>query len=397
MHQVLVTLSGIVVGCTLIIMFYTAVRTQWPSNYASATNDYGMIINRTIFRYVAFALAPTYFISLIVGTTVARAGGSGLIVATSIGLFHACAMYGVHIFRTLRYDRSGTRHPTLVLDVSLIIGVLSVAMIAGLGPGPLAFLVPPIDEFFKSLWTTVFVAILGVIVIAKTRVSVDVVRLVEKSRRELGRELIIFAKQQALTYGADPDLVEAILLTENLQRPRWFRFLERVKGKFFPAGSYGVMQVSASKPLSDEESITLAITQYLAGTALKVTEYGSFDSDQARSMLARYNDNPNFVQVALDVLWVTWDQNHPYQPPSPEVRAIEEGPQVEAIEAEKYESTLSIPKERLDLLTQVLQSMLLANSLLLTAPDPELRQLKASLDVFISSMPSRSAVTARSE
>jgi hypothetical protein len=302
MHQAIVTLTGVVAGCALILLFYTAVRTQWPSNYASSTNDYGMIINRTIIRYFAFALAPTYFISLIVGTTVARAGGRALIVVACVGLFHTCKTYAVHIYKTLRYDHSGTRYPTLLLEASLVAGVLAVAILAGLGPGPLGFLVPPVDEFFKSLWTTAFVAILGVVLLARTQVSVDVGRLIRKSRREVGQELISLARRQAVAYGADPDVVEAVLLTENLQRPSWFRFLERIKGRFFPAGSYGIMQVHASKPLSDRESITLAITEHLFGATLRPNKHGGFDYSGAETLLARYNSNPNFVEVAVQVL-----------------------------------------------------------------------------------------------
>jgi hypothetical protein len=388
MHQAVVTLTGVVAGCALILLFYTAVRTQWPSNYASSTNDYGMIINRTVVRYVGFALAPTYFISLIVGTTVARAGGNALVVVACVGLFQTCKTYAVHIYKTIRYDHSGTRYPTLLLEATLVVSVLLVAVLAGLGPGPFAFLVPPVDEFFKSLWTTAFIAILGVVVLSRTRVSVDIGRLIKKSRREVGSELLTYARQQATAHNTDPDLVEAVLLTENLQRPSWFRLLERIKGRFFPAGSYGVMQVYAPRPLGDRESITLAIAEHLFGAAVGTTKYGGFDYGDAKTLLARYNDNPNFVEVALQVLSQVWYENHPSQPPTRPVQAVVN---------KGSESAPSVDRARINLIAQVTQSIVTANLLLLTAPESELSQLKAHLDSFVASASNRSVSTEQSQ
>lgn len=227
-----------------------------------------MIVNRTIFRYAVFALGPPYVVALLVGTTVRRAGGPGLLVAFLIGVFQVCYLRVRETRWTLRYNHTAMRMPTLALETALAVGALAAATLGGLGPGRLTFVVPPIDEYFKSLWGTILVAILAAIVIAKTRVQLDVGRLVNRSRKEVGLRLRALARSEATRVGADADLVEAILLTENLQRPKWFRQLERVKGSLFPRGSYGVMQVTADRPISDDESIVRAVEDHLRGSTL---------------------------------------------------------------------------------------------------------------------------------
>jgi cell shape-determining protein MreD len=226
-NWVLPTLIGAVIGSIVIYLFYTAVRTRWPSNYASSANDFGMVVNRTVFRYAVFALGPTYVVALLVGTTVSRSGGAGLVTAFLIGIFRVgCYYYVRSVYRTIRHNHTATRTPTIILDVAISVCVLIAATLGGLGPGRFGFLVPPIEEFFRSLWGTVFVAILAAIVIAKTNVQFNVSRLVRRSRREVGPELLELVRKEAREAGVDATLAETVVLTENLQRPKWFRSFE---------------------------------------------------------------------------------------------------------------------------------------------------------------------------
>lgn len=232
-NWVLPTLIGAAIGSMVIYLFYTAVRTRWPSNYASSANDFGMVVNRTVLRYVVFALGPTYVVALLVGTTISRSGGAGLVTAFLIGVFRISYYYVRSVYRTIRHNHTATRIPTIILDVTISACVLVAATLGGLGPGRFGFLVPPIEEFFKSLWGTVFVAIIAAIVIAKTNVQFNVGRLVRRSRREVGPELLELVRREAREAGVDATLAEAVLLTENLQRPKWFRTFERMKGTSF--------------------------------------------------------------------------------------------------------------------------------------------------------------------
>jgi hypothetical protein len=392
--SILLLIAGTAVGAALIFLFYTAVRTRWPAHYASSSDDFGMIVNRTIFRYAVFALGPPYVVALLVGTTVRRAGGPGLLVAFLIGVFQVCYLRVRETRWTLRYNHTAMRMPTLALETALAVGALAAATLGGLGPGRLTFVVPPIDEYFKSLWGTILVAILAAIVIAKTRVQLDVGRLVNRSRKEVGLRLRALARSEATRVGADADLVEAILLTENLQRPKWFRQLERVKGSLFPRGSYGVMQVTADRPISDDESIVRAVEDHLRGSTLTRSGDGYPEYESLKRALTHYNKDSAFVELGMQIFY------HVYHPQSVEQqRGVANGDRdvtttVEAADQVREEETKrseidGTSKERAELLGQAARLCIVATMTLSTATVDELRTLNQSVAEFLAKQVAR--------
>jgi hypothetical protein len=387
---------GIVVGAAVVYLFYDAVRTRWPANYASSSNDFGMIVNRTMLRYAAFALGPPYIVALLASTTVGRAGGSGMLVAILIGVFQVSHFRARLAYRTLRYDHSAMRIPTVVAEAGLAICTLGVVALGGLGPGPLGFVVPPIDELFKALWGTTFVIIVAAIVIKRTNVQLDIGRLVERSRQEIGPRLRGFAANEAVKAGADTALMEAILLTENLQRPAWFRRLERIKGRLFPRGSYGVMQVSADRPLSDEDSIVRAVAEHLHGLTIVKDNRGYPNYQSVQTTLARYNTDKAFLDLAMKIFWRVYDYDATgSRQGAPDVashtRKAEPESSVEHGKADVETKTevaatadvASGSKESADLLAQSARLCTLATLSLSTATVEELIQLNQAIGAFL--------------
>ncbi|GAB4008831.1 hypothetical protein GCM10029992_66220 [Glycomyces albus] len=57
------------------------------------------------------------------------------------------------------------------------------------------------------------------------------------------------------------------------------------------------MQVRAPKPISDKESIEIAIRDHLAGENVPIVD-GFPDRDRLREILHSYNPNPKFVDAA---------------------------------------------------------------------------------------------------
>jgi hypothetical protein len=53
-----------------------------------------------------------------------------------------------------------------------------------------------------------------------------------------------------------------------MQRPPWVRQIERRLGWVMREGSYGLMQVRSRKPLSDIESVDLALSTLLRGARI---------------------------------------------------------------------------------------------------------------------------------
>ena len=211
------TMVGIVVGVMLLWLFYAVVRTSWPTAYASYGNgDYGVVVNRGAFRYFMFALAPTYFVALIVSTTVERQAGHAMVCALGIGIGHLLRTQAVMIYKTIRYSVSRLRYPVLLYAAVISVGVLVVSFLAGLGPGPAGVVVPQPADFFSALWTTAFVALFAAFVLRASTSRRDVNRVRERSEQEVGPELLTFAREAARAHDAEENLVVAILLTEDL-------------------------------------------------------------------------------------------------------------------------------------------------------------------------------------
>jgi hypothetical protein len=302
MREWLITSAGACSIAILLFIFYAAIKTRWPESYVSASEDVGLIINRNVGRYLLFMLLPTYIVSLIVTTTTKGYGGNPTICALAGVFIHLTRTQGRHYVQHVARTRNHTRLPATFVTGAVVIGGIAAAFVGSLGPGPFTAVVPPIDEFFKSLWTTVFVALLAVVALRMSHDTTSAWTLAQQSRKEVGGDLLRFAREESKSKGADPVLVEGILLTENLQRPKWIRRLERWKGWLSPEGTYGVMQVRSATPLSDHESIVRAISEHLVTVRVRRDRYGFYDHENLRLALRDYNSNEDFVQTAADII-----------------------------------------------------------------------------------------------
>jgi hypothetical protein len=100
------------------------------------------------------------------------------------------------------------------------------------------------------------------------------------------------------------------MVIENLQRPRWFRACERAKGKFFKHGSYGIMQVEADSPVSDEESIRIAVRTHLVAVSVPVVQntpgYFSVDYNALRAFALTYNPSESYATALTTAYGLFW-------------------------------------------------------------------------------------------
>lgn len=308
MREQAVTVTGAVIIPIILWLFYNAVKTEWPENYITASQDFGTVVNRSIGRYVLFRVAPSYCTTLVVATTVDRFRGSGMAAAlVGAGAF-VLLTQARHIVEVWRRVHGHRRLPMLIVSVAAGFGIMTAAVLGGLGPGPFVAVVPPIDEFFKSLWTTILLALIAVALIKYYRHETSTEVLVRRSQAEVGRHLLDFARETAHRHGTDPWLVDAILLTENLERPRWVRRVERAKAIVSPKGSYGIMQVQAERPISDEESIEHAVRDHLAGRLIERDGWG-YSEEQLKDALSAYNSNPMFIELAVTIYAYIYSPN----------------------------------------------------------------------------------------
>lgn len=100
-----------------------------------------------------------------------------------------------------------------------------------------------------------FAAVVAVAAQRLVAVAPDRGRDLDRAREDIGQDLLGYARRAAAREDCDSDVIQALVTAECVQRPRWVRRLERVKGRVVAGGSYGVAQVYAASPISDEASI----------------------------------------------------------------------------------------------------------------------------------------------
>jgi hypothetical protein len=255
-------------------------------------------------RYLAFRLLPVYATCVFVGVTLTRLQAAPLLAVIAIGIIYASPT-GFSILRDARSDATIRRHraPVLVLRSVSILGIMAVAILAFASRGVLAPLVPSVHDVIVTLWTAAIAGILGAYTLQVSRGrTTNAQKLAHRSASSIPPALWESAQSIAEAGDADPVLVRAIMIAENLQRPRWFRNLERVKSRVSPHGTYGIMQVSSSESITDEESIRIAVSTRLGGVTVR-NEHGEIDYEKLTAVAMQWNPDPTIIDLLFNAWW----------------------------------------------------------------------------------------------
>jgi hypothetical protein len=122
MKEALVTLAGVMITWGILVLFYGAVRTEWPENYAGVSSDFGTIVNRTGVRYLIYRTAPAYLVALLVSTMASRVGGNGVIAVLAGAGIYTCLTQCRHMVDVWRH-RHGRRLPAMLVSATSAIGI----------------------------------------------------------------------------------------------------------------------------------------------------------------------------------------------------------------------------------------------------------------------------------
>lgn len=154
-----------------------------------------------------------------------------------------------------------------------------------------------VDNLWSSIITAGFIfgfyhlySTLG----SKISSSISSIDIYAASRKNISSLIFQEISRQSEIYNANENLAMAICIVENLQRPSWVRFLEKVKSFFLPRGTYGIMQVSSSGYISDKESVAIAVRDYLKDTKDEAL-------DDLQDVVKKYNSDDRYVDMVLEV------------------------------------------------------------------------------------------------
>ena len=293
--------AGLVAALALNLI-YRRIQSEWPENYFSLTDYWSYVKALVPSRYIVFRFGPVVLVGLFGVRQLDELGWP-------VWPF-AAVTFGAHVgvtslravWRIARYRRAGERSaPLIVLHLGTAAAIAVCLAGSALVSGELSFLVPDLESIRNEIWAALFGSMLAFAFIRSTRAPQrTLVEVIAATRRRIGPELLNYAWLSALERGLDTRVVETVLLVEAIQRPKWFRRLEWLKGLVFRTGSYGIMQVQSQRPISDRASIDLALeTHRAAFETAPSSEPGRYTqvSDQLRS----YNASPAFLELADDI------------------------------------------------------------------------------------------------
>lgn len=306
---------AVTLGVGFLVLFYRTIKSSWPESYFMFGSTTDPIISRSLDRYLAYRTLPYFVVCLFIAVTLSRQGVNALPATIATPLLHTVPLFLVSLIADRR--KRGTPPGHVALRVAVVALSVLAGYLAYLSRNTLDGLVPPLSDLTTAVWTGLFAAVIGAALLEMSAIAaLEPRKMVAGARAHINADLFDLARHTAARYSAEPLLVEAIMIVEDAQRPGWVRWLERVRGKVQPSGSYGVMQVRASSPLTDAESIEVACRDFLKGAAIQVNYSSLEQAEGLRDPLAypwvekhslaaalhRYNGTSDYVELVGAVI-----------------------------------------------------------------------------------------------
>lgn len=301
-----ISISSIFLVILLAYIFYTAFRTSWPELYFSLNDKAALFISLSFKRYFAFRLAPILLItSFVLGVLMKESPpDTAPTVGLLAGLAHALITNGRALFDLSTGSRQIRTYFNLPFQYLLhIITIVSLVLTGYLGgilsqTYIISILTPTVSGLVDNIWS----ALLAVIITIYLREiyaaeGVEVEKVFDRSREKVDPKIFLTIDSLAPKYNANPTLAKAICIIENIQRPKWFRRLEGIKAFLRFEGTYGIMQVQSKKPLSDLQSVEVALA-----TKLKNTERIRRKED-LEGIIKNYNSDERCIDLVIQAMF----------------------------------------------------------------------------------------------
>lgn len=289
---------AVLISVGFLHVFFRAVESHWPASYFALTSGPDYAITRSLGRYLAFRLLPVLVVAVFAAVTLGRTGDAVVVPVVLIGAVHAGVTSGRALVGLVRSGRT-SRRPLLTLMHPLVMGSVTCVALAGALVAPwFDGAVPTADDVVSDLWTGLIAGVVGAYAVRVSQpghVPTDIV--FAGSRKSIPNDLWNGAAESADRWNADADLVRAVMLVENLQRPRWFRRLERLAARLFrqPA-TLGLLQARAQAGNDDAELLDQAVQERFRDVTVKA-EDGRIEWEALNDFAASYNPDLKYAEL----------------------------------------------------------------------------------------------------
>lgn len=290
-------------------MLYAAAKVSWPMSYfeigTGPLSGLDPLVSRTWPRYFLFRTLPVFAVVTFVVTTAGAWGRNPWLVGGTTAVLYIALSFLPTLASRQRRQEVGQR--TIVFWVASAALVLLAAGTAVALRSHTSGLVPSSREVVVAVWVAAFVSVIALGAARQLSPRLDSGTALQRSRLELDPSLLDATRALCERYDASVELATAIMIYENLQRPKWFRRLERAVGEIGRLdGTYGIMQVRYPKPVNDLQSVELAVTR-LVGTARKAGEHEAAYDKRLWDAVSAYNSNPHFISGVFHAMFLLTD------------------------------------------------------------------------------------------
>ncbi len=291
-------------GGMVLNLIYRRIQSEWPQSYFSLSDYWSHVKAQVPSRYVLFRFGPVVLLGVFFSRQLADLDWPAWPFVVTAAVVHASLTSLRATWRLVRYRGAGERTaPLIVLHLLTAVTVAACLVGAAVLGEHLSTWVPDFESIRDAVWAGLIASLLAFAFVHWTQAPErNLAEVVRVQRQRAGPELLWYARRSAMESGLDPNLVEAVILAESMQRPRWFRRLERLKGLIFPKGTYGIMQVWSSRPIGDRRSIERALQTHRAAFQMLSEESGG-QPVQVSEQLRSYNSSWNFLDLATEIYW----------------------------------------------------------------------------------------------
>jgi hypothetical protein len=338
-------IAAVILGVAFLYVFYRAVETSWPTSYYSVGQRPDQTISRSLVAYLIFRFGPIYITCVFAGAVLSEQGYAVVWPVILIAGLHALLTSGRALVGLIRSGAVRRRPLVTALHIGVIVLALLVGIAAALSASTFEDYVPSNSEVATALWTALIAGVVATFLVRVTTAPApDISATLGRSRARIPDHLWQAAEDAAIAAKAEPRLVHAFMLVENVQRPRWTQLLERQAGRLLRRGSYGPLQVTAGSPLTDQAALTIAIEQRFTGRTVprRTHEWGeSIDSQWLKFFAMSYNPDPTYAQdIESAYSWIEYPSTQAIA--MTEARALDNLPEIELLKHDGHNDTVTL-------------------------------------------------------
>lgn len=303
----LIITSAISLVITLIFIYqgYKYFKVKWPEDYFGPNDKDSIFLSAKPMHYVVFRLFPVLCTIVLIQGTIYKAGYktiNSILLGAITAFIYSVSTDGNAFIDLIKGNKNIQIYVNRIfqsmLHIVLIIALTITGSIAGflITINQIQLFLPQLNNLLDNVWAAFITVIMFYIVrsIINKPKKISITQVINRSS-DIGLKFISYIEKYSKQHNADPLLVKSVCIAENIERPKWFRNLEYALSFIKKKGSYGIMQVTSDHPISDEESIKIAIEKYFKNSA-------NFNLLTDKLLLVKkYNDNENYIRLIEEI------------------------------------------------------------------------------------------------